>query len=1054
MIAGLIWLLTSLLQLLPPASGQSIRPTALRPAQGVSVDAELAAEEVHAYTVQLEANEYLWVSVLQQGIDVAVRLERPDGVLLLDVDGPTGKFGDEHVRLIASAAGPYRIVVRSMEKNVPSGRYTIAVRTLRPAIADDATRVQAQANYLEALQARVRNTADSLRSATEQYARAASLWRSVGETIEEARALNDLGYAYRLLSDYPRAIESYERALTLRHDAGDGPGEAQTLTNLGAVYYLLGENQRALDSYNRALPLRRDEHNPQEEALLLSNIGEVFSLWSEHQKALEYFRQALPVERQVGDQLRESITRSNIGLVYSEMGQYRQALAFLDEALRMVGPTGNRRVEAQILGHRGAAHRDLGDLANALASYGESLALRERAGDRLGQSQALNAIGVVHLRSGDDGKAIDYFTRALALERAVGSRREEARTLNNLAAVQIARREFASARQSAMGSLSLRRDVQDRRGQAEALATLARIQRLEGDLAGAYSTGESSLAIFESLRAKVVSQDMQASYGATLQDAYEFVVGVLMQLDEQEGSGTYAARALQVAERARARSLIDGLHGTRAEIRQGIGRELLDRERRLQDRINALAERQMQLLNGRHTPEQADRARQEIESLVTELSELEAEIRTRSPAYAELTDPGSLNLAAIRQQVLDDDTLLLEYALGSDRSYVWAVTTDTLSSVELPPRARVEELARQVYAGLTARHAGSPGESAVERRRRIASADVEFARASAELSQMLLGPVANSLPRKRLLIVADGALQLIPFSVLPEPSPGRRGGTAIAPDASAQPLIVDHEIAMVPSASVLGALRRERTSRRTASRTVAIIADPVLSPDDARLRRSKDGIDRRVSDADAVRSSPDVGPGAFRRLRFSREEADAIAGLVPPENRLRVVDFDASREMVLTASLSDYRILHFSTHGVLNSSQAELSGLVLSMYDRSGAPKDGFLRLHEVYNLTLNADLVVLSACETALGTAIRGEGLIGLARGFIYAGAARVVASLWNVEDQATAVLMKRFYEDMLSGGRSPAAALRSAQIAMLRNPRWSQPYFWAAFVLEGEWR
>jgi CHAT domain-containing protein len=721
----------------------------------------------------------------------------------------------------------------------------------------------------------------------------------------------------------------------------------------------------------------------------------------------------------------------------------------------MVRPTGNRRVEAQILGHRGAAHRDLGDLANALASYGESLALRERAGDRLGQSQALNAIGVVHLRSGNDGKAIDYFTRALALERAVGSRREEARTLNNLAAVQIVRREFASARQSAMGSLSLRRDVQDRRGQAEALATLARIQQLEGDLAGAYSTGESSLAIFESLRAKVVSQDMQASYGATLQDAYEFVVGVLMQLDVQEGSGTYAARALQVAERARARSLIDGLHATRAEIRQGIGRELLDRERRLQDRINALAERQMQLLNGRHTAEQADRARQEIESLVTELSELEAEIRTRSPAYAELTDPGSLNLAAIRQQVLDDDTLLLEYALGSDRSYVWAVTTDTLSSVALPPRARVEELARQVYAGLTARHAGPPGESAVERRRRIASADVEFARASTELSRMLLGPLANSLPRKRLLIVADGVLQLIPFSVLPEPFPSGRDGAAIAPDASAEPLIVGHEITMVPSASVLGALRRERTSRRTASRAVAIIADPVLSPDDARLRRSKDGVGRPASDVDAaLRSSPDVGPGAFRRLRFSREEADAIAGLVAPENRLRVVDFDASREMVLTTSLSDYRILHFSTHGVLNSSQAELSGLVLSMYDRSGAPKDGFLRLHEVYNLTLNADLVVLSACETALGTAIRGEGLIGLARGFIYAGAARVVASLWNVEDQATSVLMKRFYEDMLSGGRSPAAALRSAQIAMLRNPRWSRPYYWAAFVLEGESR
>jgi CHAT domain-containing protein/tetratricopeptide (TPR) repeat protein len=935
---------------------------------------------------------------------------------------------------------------------VPSGRYTLTVRALRPAVADDATRVRAQSIYLDALQGRLQNTAESLRSATEKYARAATLWRSVGETIEEARALNDLGYAYRLLSDYPRAIESYERALTLRHDAGDGPGEAQTLTNLGAIYYLLGENQRALDSYNRALPLRRDEHNPQEEALLLSNIGEVFSLWSEHQKALEYFRQALPVERQVGDQLRESITQSNIGLVYSEMGQYRQALVFLDEALGMARAAGNRRVEAQILGHRGAANRDLGDLPGALTSYGESLALRERAGDRLGQSQALNAIGVVHLRSGDAGKAIDYFTRALSLERAVGSRREEARTLNNLAAVQMVRREFDSARQSATASLSLRRGVQDRRGEAEALATLAGIQRLEGDLPGAYSTGESSLAIFESLRAKVVSQDMQASYGATLQEAYEFVVGVLMQLDERGGSRTYAARALQVSERARARSLIDGLRATRAEIRRGIGRDLLDRERRLQDRLNTQAERQTQLLNGRHTPEQAESAWREIESIITELQELEAEIRSRSPAYAELTDPGSLTLDAI-QRLLDDDTVLLEYALGSDRSYLWAVTTHALNSFALPPRTRVEDLARQVHAALTARHAGPVQESPVERRRRIASADADFVRGSTELSRMLLGPVASMLSGKRLLIVADGALQLIPFSVLPEPAAPGRADTA-ASEGGADPLIVGHEIAMVPSASVLAAVRREQTLRTRAPRTVAIIADPVLSVDDARLRRQKYSAEQDPLEIEALRSSPDAGPPTFRRLQFSREEADAIAGLVAPGNRLRILDFDASRETVLKASLGDYRILHFSTHGVLDNSHAELSGLVLSMYGRSGAPQDGFLRLHEIYNLTLNADLVVLSACETALGPAIRGEGLIGLARGFIYAGASRVVASLWNVEDQATAVLMKRFYADMLSGGRSPAAALRSAQISMLRNPRWSQPYFWAAFVLEGEWR
>ena len=190
------------------------------------------------------------------------------------------------------------------------------------------------------------------------------------------------------------------------------------------------------------------------------------------------------------------------------------------------------------------------------------------------------------------------------------------------------------------------------------------------------------------------------------------------------------------------------------------------------------------------------------------------------------------------------------------------------------------------------------------------------------------------------------------------------------------------------------------------------------------------------------------------RLLASREEAEAILAASPGEPSLKAIGFDASKALATSAELDQYRIIHFATHGVLDSEHPELSGLVLSRFDQRGQALDGFLRLDDIYNLKLSADLVVLSACNTGLGKEVRGEGLVGLTRGFMYAGAARVVVSLWNVNDRATSELMARFYARMLKGGERPASALRHAQIEMSGDRRWGAPYYWAAFTLQGEWR
>jgi CHAT domain-containing protein len=329
--------------------------------------------------------------------------------------------------------------------------------------------------------------------------------------------------------------------------------------------------------------------------------------------------------------------------------------------------------------------------------------------------------------------------------------------------------------------------------------------------------------------------------------------------------------------------------------------------------------------------------------------------------------------------------------------------------------------------------------------------------ATASLTRTLLGPVAGQLGRKRLVIVADGMLHYIPFGALPDPN--RLGGS----DGSWQPLIVEHEVVNLPSAPTIVVLRRELAGRKPAARTLAGLADPVFSKDDERIspgarlaapqtaQPATDPLNERIL-VETAGAAP--GEPRIRRLPFTRLEADQILPFVPASAGMKALDFEANRATAMSDQLGQYRYVHFATHGLADSERPELSTIVLSLFDEQGRPQDGFLRAHEVYNLNLPAEMVVLSACETGLGKLTRGEGLVSLTRGFMYAGAARVVVSLWSVNDRATAELMVKFYRRVLVDGERPAAALRAAQVEMWRDKRREAPYYWAAFTLQGEWR
>ncbi|MEW6738263.1 MAG: CHAT domain-containing protein, partial [Acidobacteriota bacterium] len=471
-------------------------------------------------------------------------------------------------------------------------------------------------------------------------------------------------------------------------------------------------------------------------------------------------------------------------------------------------------------------------------------------------------------------------------------------------------------------------------------------------------------------------------------------------------------------------------------------------EKTLLRQLNNKVQEQIRLMKGSHTPDQAAAIEEEITKLREQLQQLESQIRKENPHYAELEYPQPLSLREIQKLVLDKDTVLLEYALGKEHSYLWMVTATSLEIFTLPKRSEVEDSVQQVYQLITLRAQRQPFETSDEQNANLMVADVKYPQVVAALSDMLLKPVLAKLNGKRLLIVLDGALHYLPFGILPV-------------DQVGTPLLNEHDIISLPSASTLAVLRCETTNRQKASKAIAVLADPVFDIKDERVAKKQDNQNTsptlaiKLSNDRITRSATQLGlerSGTLARLRFTREEALSIKALVA-DSKI-ALDFDANLKTASSLELSEYRIIHFATHGFLNGVNPELSGLALSMVDHNGQPQVGFLSAQEVFNLNLPAELVVLSACSTGLGKQIRGEGLIGLTRSFMYAGAARVLVSLWNVDDKVTAVLMKRFYQKLFNENKPPVTALRETQLEISKEPQWQSPYYWAGFILQGEWK
>ncbi|MBD2222359.1 tetratricopeptide repeat protein [Calothrix sp. FACHB-1219] len=926
--------------------------------------------------------------------------------------------------------------------------------------------------------------------ALEYYNNALSLWRAVGDRSGEATTLNNIGLVYDDLGEKPKALEYYNKALPLRRAVGDRFGEATTLNNIGAVYNDLGEKQKALEYYNNALPLRRAVGDRSGEATTLNNIGLVYDDLGEKPKALEYYNKALPLRRAVGDRSGEATTLVSFGNVYSDLGEKQKALEYFNKALPLWRAVGDRSGEAITLVSFGNVYSDLGEKQKALEYYNNALSLYQAVGDRSGEATTLNNIGLVYDDLGEKQKALEYYNNALPRRRAVGDRSGEAYTLVNIGYIYFALGEKQKALEYFNNALPILRAVGDRSGEATTLGNIASLERDRGNLQAARTNVEAAIAIIEQLRTKIDNKDLRSSYFATQQGVYKFYIDLLMELHKKEPSQGYAALALHYSERSRARSLIELLNEANAKILKGANPQLIAQERNLRQQIDAKTTLRRNLENSTNkndlvTKAAIQRLSQEIANLSNQYEQLQATIRASNPEYAKLTNPDPdkdiLKLPQIQQQ-LDQDTLLLQYSLGEERSFLWAVTSTSMQVYTLPPRQEIEKVATRFHSSLQQETAG------------------EFAIEEAQnLSKLILAPVANQLPGKRLVIVADGGLQTIPFAALADVNERGTGGTrgtgeksllkashsaqqsmkiclshALCPMPYAhvqagseyQPLMVNHEIVNLPSASTIAFQRQQLAKRQPAPKALAILADPVFNTTDCRFKdencqeadqpqsRNKNlDVSAELQQSQLNRSAKNLKRNGWNRLPFTAEEAKAILKLIPAANSLKALSFDANYNWATSGALNQYRILHFATHGIVDPKEPHLSGILLSSYDKQGKYlTENKLSLGDLFNQDYPAELIVLSACDTGLGKDVNGEGLVGLTRGLMYAGAARVAVSLWQVNDEGTSILMQEFYQQMLQQNKKPAEALRAAQMKLWQDGRSLNE--WAAFTVQGEWR
>lgn len=869
--------------------------------------------------------------------------------------------------------------------------------------------------------------------------------------VQEARQLRSAGSSVTSEADYlaceaelqyyqrnlAQSETGFERVIELRRIANDKKGEAEALTSLGQLFMVGGKYEKGIEVLSSAIPLWQELGDLRGETLTTVAIGHIYAVSSRHREALETYRRAEQGFPSDLDLTERAALYNGLSVVHESYGEIELSYSNRLKALELFEKEGDLFSQlvslpriGQLLFYKGER-----DHAIVLLKKGEEIAVKLK--DEYTQFLIALMLGEVFMELGRDQEAMDLFDDALAFFEKRQNYREVAMIEAGRGKILFRQDQLGQAEASLLRSRDLRRLIKDKGGESRDSYLLSRIEAKNGRHQPAMRYAEEAISIHESLYGDISNSKLQMSFSSEIASLYDHYIGLLMTKDRTGLPEDSTHLALKAAERSRSRSMINDLVLAAANFSADADPALVERQRDIQAAMNSMADRLIDLLSSQGDKEKVRKLETEMNDLHHQLEEIKSELKQKSPVYSAIKDPPQFDVVAFQRDVLDENSVLLEFSLGNDESYLWVVDKQEVGAFILPPREEIEKRVESLRELLTARQART-GEAVDVHQARIADAEQRYWPEASELAKLLLGQAAGRLHGKRLIVVPDGKLHSFPFSALP------------LPDTS-QPMLLTNEVIYQPSAQTLTLLTRIGVEKSNVERRdLLIFSDPVFTVDDERLSGSEVTDRPQRLQADSYRFVESLS--SLPRLRGSGTEASAVIDIVGRSAADSFSDFAASRDRLLSMDLSKYRVLHFATHGVVYDQRPDLSGIVLSRYNEQGQALNEFVRLQDIYGMKLNADLVVLSACDTGVGKEIKGEGVMSLNTAFLQAGTQTVLASLWKVEDGAAQKLMREFYTGIADRRLTPSQSLRQAQIALANDPRYASPFYWAAFTLQGD--
>ncbi len=822
--------------------------------------------------------------------------------------------------------------------------------------------------------------------------------RFAGEAAEEdliSQSSLKLGYAHIRVGDPQIAQGHISRALQNWSVRGDHRGMALAYFGLGFAKSTMDEKQAALDAYSNAEALFPDRFEDIEKGKLFNGIATIYEQYGQNERALDYRERALESYRLADYPSGRLATLPSVANLYYLKGDKTGAIRLFDESRKMAKELKEEFYLGIIEECLGDIELNEGRFAAAVNSFNGAIKVYQKLGIQLPRVQ--DRLGLALENAGDLTEARKQYDFALA---------SNTRT-----------KDFVPASGN--------------------LYNLARLSRTEGKVDEAIDLIGRSLSLTEALRSDVFHSGLQKSFLERLADRYYLQVNLLTTKFRQTGERSFSDQALQTVERFRARSLLENLALTEAKFFADASPEIVQQEKDTRALLNARSDRLTELLSRDERSDEVDKTGKEIDELKDRLEKIKIGLKQKSPVYSAVKDPPLFDVQQFQKEILDDDSVFLEFSLGEQESYLWLIGKSEITHYTLPSRLSLEAQVTNLLALLQAREQ-NPADTVESYNDRVSLAEQRYSAAAAELSRDLFGRAAEKLINKKLMVSPDGRLGYLPLGALPFPN-----------SESGEPMVTTNDIVYAPSASILLLLKTaDNASRAKPSKDLIVFADPVFSNSDERLGTG--GEDQNIFQGSFALMRSAASIKALGRLPASQAEAISVSGII--RNSTVVSGFSANRERVLSADLGDYKVVHFATHGIFDEMHPDLSGILLSLYDAKGNPSEGFIRAQDIYGLDLNADLVVLSACNTGVGKEVRGEGIVSLNAAFLQSGARSVVSTLWKVDDHATEKLMREFYSALAVGDLTPGQALRHAQLNMTQDVRYRSPYYWAAFTLHGD--